>query len=530
MDENAFRTWLITCFGPTQGELAWQQLSQLPEPVREQLLSQDPSTLPNPAEVQQLMNAFTMGGLNTPDDLQQASQEGPINVKLAKSLALQHANADGSRTTVSAEEGEAVRRAMSEANLWLDTACEFAPPTGQPQALTRAEWVEETLDAWAKFAGPIATSMSEALTSVLSERLGDSFQGEITGVFAGPVPIPVPDGLKDPIQIIRILGNTSFAMQLGHAAGVLSREVHGGFDQGIALLSNPAGALVAQNIQDYTKSLNGGMDDSLHDIAVGEQNTESSPEHADIDAQTEALFNEITHSEPIDEDEVMAFLALREAAHARLFAGVPWLMPRFEALIGKYARGIAIDLDAMEEQLREASGFDPDSISDAVNLTKVGIPDTEEQRQAMASIESLLALVEGWVDCVVWRAGMAHIEHIEQLSEMARRERAIGGPAERTFESLLGLQLRPKRMREAADLWSMITADQGAQGRDAKWAHPDLLPSLADGDGAIAPTSPEVPSGNDWDAELSKLLGDDGGDDLGDDGSQGAEPVTDEDK
>ena len=142
MDESAFHEWLISCFGPAQGEMAWQQLSRLPESIREQLLSQDPSTLPNPAEVQQLMNAFTMGGLNTPGDLQQACQEGPINVKLAKSLALQHANADGSRTEVSAEEGAEVRRAMSEANLWLDTACEFAPPSGEPQALTRAGWVE----------------------------------------------------------------------------------------------------------------------------------------------------------------------------------------------------------------------------------------------------------------------------------------------------------------------------------------------------------------------------------------------------
>ena len=63
--------------------------------------------------------------------------------------------------------------------------------------------------------------------------------------------------------------------------------------------------------------------------------------------------------------EVTAFLALREVAHARLFAGVPWLMPRFEALIGKYARGITIDLDAMEEQLRDAGAMDPESISGA---------------------------------------------------------------------------------------------------------------------------------------------------------------------
>ena len=187
----------------------------------------------------------------------------------------------------------------------------------------------------------------------------------------------------------------------------------------------------------------------------------------------------------------------------------------------------------MEEQLRDATSMDPESISGAVNLTKVGIPDTPEQREALASLESLLAMVEGWVDCVVWRAGMAHLPHIEQLREMMRRERAMGGPAERTFESLLGLQLRPKRMREATGLWEMITAAEGPEGRDAKWSHPDLLPSLpgdkpADG----ASPSSDAPSGSssdangsashpaadgktgdiDWDAELSKLLGEDGED------------------
>ena len=487
MDDNAIHEWLIKCFGPIQGEMAWQQISQLPEEIREQLMSQDPSRLPNPSEVQQMMAAFSAGGLNTMGDMQRTVEEGPINVKLAKSIALQQANASGSASSVSAVDGEAARRAMSEANLWLDTACEFNPAPGDPDVLTRAGWVEGTIDQWAKFAAPVAESMNDALASVISERLGGAFgDGEIAGMFAGPVPIPIPDGMKDPAQLMKLLGNTSFAMQLGHAAGNLSHEVHGSFDQGIALLKNPAGAL------------------------SGFETTEKIPE-----------------------SEVLSFLALQEMAHARLYASVPWLMPRFEALIGKYARGISIDLDAMEEQLRDATSMDPESISGAVNLTKVVIPDTPEQREALASLESLLAMVEGWVDCVVWRAGMAHLPHIEQLREMMRRERAMGGPAERTFESLLGLQLRPKRMREATGLWEMITAAEGPEGRDAKWSHPDLLPSLpgdkpADG----ASPSSDAPSGSssdangsashpaadgktgdiDWDAELSKLLGEDGED------------------
>ena len=244
--------------------------------------------------------------------------------------------------------------------------------------------------------------------------------------------------MKNPAKLMRFVGNTSFAMQLGRAAGDLSHEVRGSFDQGIALLKNPAGGLIVQNVTEYAKSLD------------------------------------------IDVNEVMGYLALQELAHARLFASVPWLMPRFEALLGKYARGITIDMDAMEEQIREAESIDPDSMASAVNITKVAFPDTPEQKQAMKALENLLALVEGWVDAVVWRAGMAHIPHIEQLREMLRRERAIGGPAERTFESLMGMQLRPKRMREAAALWESIGAQEGPEARDAKWSHPDLLPQLPD--------------------------------------------------
>lgn len=577
MDDNAIHEWLIKCFGPIQGEMAWQQISQLPEEIREQLMSQDPSRLPNPSEVQQMMAAFSAGGLNTMGDMQRTVEEGPINVKLAKSIALQQANASGSASSVSAVDGEAARRAMSEANLWLDTACEFNPAPGDPDVLTRAGWVEGTIDQWAKFAAPVAESMNDALASVISERLGGAFgDGEIAGMFAGPVPIPIPDGMKDPAQLMKLLGNTSFAMQLGHAAGNLSHEVHGSFDQGIALLKNPAGGLIAQNATEYAKMLNGetpapeadtagtstdsvnpfstSTDASANPIgftSAGNSDTPATDGTAQVSgsdasadaAAFEAALSGFETTEKIPESEVLSFLALQEMAHARLYASVPWLMPRFEALIGKYARGISIDLDAMEEQLRDATSMDPESISGAVNLTKVGIPDTPEQREALASLESLLAMVEGWVDCVVWRAGMAHLPHIEQLREMMRRERAMGGPAERTFESLLGLQLRPKRMREAAALWERIGLEDGDDARDTRWSHPDLLPVMpTDDDRSIAsapddaevdarPANTDAGSGDDgttgidWDAELSKLLDEGLPDDGTSDGdSSGTEP------
>lgn len=481
MDENAIHQWLIDCFGPFQGELAWKQFSQLPESVRSQIANQDPSQLPKPDEVKALIQAFTAGGLNTPADMQSQAQEGPINVNLAKSIALGRAAADQSDTTVTAEDGDRVTRIMSEANLWLDSVCAFDPAPGHAEALTRSGWIEGSIDSWIQFASPVAQAVSNALTSVLSERLGGFPEGEISGMFAGPVPIPLPDNLKDPATLMKLLGNTSFAIQLGRAAGELSEEVRGGFDQGVSLLKNPAGALIPQNIKSYASSLD------------------------------------------LDLDEVMSYLALQEAAHARLFASVPWLMPRFEALIGKYARGVSIDLDAMEEQLREATEINPESIAGAINLSNVGIEDTPEQKEALRSLEILLAQADGWVDCVVWNAGMAHIPHLEQLREMTRRERAVGGPAEQTFESLLGLRLHPKRLREAAELWEGDTARIGFEQRDAKWSHPDLLPTLPeeqansgiDTENQEEPTQGDTNHTNeganssdsvDWDAELAKLL------------------------
>lgn len=452
MNDDAIHQWLIECFGPIQGEEAWKQLDQLPFELREQLLNQNPDKLPKPDEVRGMMQAFSAGGLNNPYEMEATLEEGPINRKLAQSIALQHANCD--QGNVNADVADATRRALSQANLWLDITCNFNPAPGTPEVLSRADWVEKTLEAWVKFANPVAKSVNEALTSVIEERFRDVDDAEVKGLFAGVVPIPLPEGMNNPAQLMKLLGNTSFAMQLGQAAGALSHEVHGSFDQGLALLQNPAGGLIPYNCIEYAK--------------VWE----------------------------LDITEVMNYLALREAAHARLFASVPWLMPRFEALIIKYANGISIDLEAMEEQLRDVETMNPEAISGAVNLQNIGSNDSEEQRQALHSLETLLALVEGWVDCVTWQSGMAHIVHIEQLREMMRRERAAGGPAEVTFESLLGLHLRPRRMREASQLWEKLTRERGIEERDSLWSHPDLLPTLPEASEVTKDAGNESKAGN----------------------------------
>jgi putative hydrolase len=183
----------------------------------------------------------------------------------------------------------------------------------------------------------------------------------------------------------------------------------------------------------------------------------------------------------VDTGEVRLFVALREAAHHRLFSHVPWLRARLLGAVEDYARGIKVDAGALRDAMPQIDPANPEALSEALAGAALFHPeDTEEQKAALARLETLLALVEGWVATVVAEAARNRLPQSDALAEAIRRRRATGGPAERTFATLVGLELRPRRLREAAAIWRGLTDARGTDGRDAIWAHPDLLPTAED--------------------------------------------------
>jgi len=131
---------------------------------------------------------------------------------------------------------------------------------------------------------------------------------------------------------------------------------------------------------------------------------------------------------------------------------------------------------------------------------------------ALARLETMLALIEGWVD-VVTAAATERLPKSVAIAESVRRRRAAGGPAESAFATLVGLELRPRRLREAAAMWQKVTDAVGNDGRDALWAHPDLIPTDADIDDPAAliarlTSGTRIP--DDVDMAIEDLLNDDG--------------------
>jgi putative hydrolase len=181
--------------------------------------------------------------------------------------------------------------------------------------------------------------------------------------------------------------------------------------------------------------------------------------------------------------EIMTFLAAREAAHHRLFSHVPWLSSQLLNAVEAFAKGMKVDTSGIEDLAR---GIDPSMLADPSQMEQLlsqGMFEpkaTPEQVAALERLETLLALIEGWVQTVVTAALGDRIPGTAALSEVLRRRRGTGGPAEQTFATLVGLELRPRKLREAATLWERLTDAVGADARDAVWQHPDLLPGADD--------------------------------------------------
>jgi putative hydrolase len=373
---------------------------------------------------------------------------GPVNWDLAKNIA-RHTIAAGGDPSVLANERAAVSEAMRLADLWLDDVTAFPSGVHKVQAWSKAEWLEATFPVWSALCEPIATKGVDAMGSMLDPS-------QLSGL--GPGEMPEIPGL--PPEMTSAMGGG-----LGGLGGALG-GLQGMFKQlGGALIGGQTGAAVGELAGEMVSSTDIGL-------PLGPAGTA-----ALLPSGVAAFGSGLS----VDPSEVRLFLALREAAHQRLFAHVPWLRQHLLGAVEAYASGITVDLSRLREAMPDIDMSDPAALRDALQGEALFRPeDTPAQKLALARLETALALVEGWVATVVAAAAGNRLTHAAALAEAIRRRRASGGPAERTFATLVGLELRPRMLREAAQLWEGLGSARGTDGRDALWDHPDLLPSAED--------------------------------------------------
>lgn len=427
---------------------------------------------PDPEEIQRAMNQFGAAGMPfdpsmmDPQMIQNMMQqfqfmmqsssdeEGPVKWDLAKQTARQ--TVAGQDPSVGSFAAKEIDDALRLADSWLDQATTLEAANVPIVAWSRAEWVESTMENWRKMTEPVVLSLSEALTRAITEQLPGQLPDELKGAMGDMEPM------------MKNLGGSMFGLQLGQAIGELAQEVLSGTDTGFPVAGQRL-AMVPVNIEEFGDGL------------------------------------------AIEPDQVRIYLALREAARMRLYANSPWLARDLTAMVQQYAAGISIDVSAIEDAVQSIDPMDPESMNQMFSGSMF-IPEPEgAQKAAIEQLETLLALVEGWVDVVVTEAAKP-LESAEALREMINRRRAAGGPAEHAFGSLVGLDLRPRRLQDATKLWSTIQEAEGTPYRDAIWESQLHLPTqedLDDPQGYVTRRTTADEQSASLDEELKKLL--DGG-------------------
>ena len=275
------------------------------------------------------------------------AQDGPVNWTMGRTLALQEAGKGGD-PSITAAEADATRQALRVADLWLDTATDLMPAPGAREAWSRSEWVEQTLPVWKDVCAPVAEAATAALATALESQAEDL-------AAANPEQGDAARQVGALTQIMRSMAGTAFGLQVGHAVGELAGQAVAATDVGLPLKREPGTALVPANVTAFAEGLEA------------------------------------------DAEQVRMFLAVREAAASRLYAHVPWLRSQLLGAVETYAREIRIDTGAIEEAVSQVDPSDPEAIRSALESGMFAPQETPAQVESLEKLETLLALVEGWV-------------------------------------------------------------------------------------------------------------------------------------
>src|SRR5690349_23812431 len=269
------------------------------------------------------------GGMGDPQQFADALRQfadmlsyrgGPVNWDLAKNVARHAIVAAGDPSVLDAQRRE-VTEAIRLADLWLDEAAAFPSGIRKIEAWSRSEWLEATFPVWAKLCDPIAAKGVEAMSGMFTAdpaQLGEDIPEEMRqalGALGGP------GGLG---AMMRQLGGAMIGSQTGTAVGELAREVIGSADVGLPLGPEGTAALLPAGVAEFGRGLS------------------------------------------VDAGEVRLFLALREAAHQRLFAHVPWLRAHLLGAVEQYASGITVDMARLQEASQEIDITNPEALQNAL--------------------------------------------------------------------------------------------------------------------------------------------------------------------
>jgi coenzyme F420 biosynthesis associated uncharacterized protein len=181
-----------------------------------------------------------------------------------------------------------------------------------------------------------------------------------------------------------------------------------------------------------------------------------------------------------DRDSFLGWIVLHELTHVFEFSGVPWLREHMSALMREYMRTVEVRFES------GAAGGLP-SLPDPSRIVQqfregglVALVQSREQRPLLATIQSTMAVIEGYSEHVMDAVGERVLPAYAGLRDAMERRRRSRSYPERVLQRLLGLDLKMRQYEEGKAFCDGVVERAGIGGLNRVWDGPDQLPSAAE--------------------------------------------------
>jgi putative hydrolase len=282
----------------------------------------------------------------------------------------------------------------------------------------RGDWALHSLEAYRPFLERLATSLSSAT--------------------------PATDDGPDPtVQLLgdlgKLLGPVLLGMQSGFMLGHLARRALGQYD--LPLPRPPADQLLVVP--------------------------------ANIDAFAEQW--------SLAPDDLRLWVCLQEVTHHAVL-GRPHVRARLEALINEYVSRFEVDPSALEASLGDIDPTDMSGLQAVLGNpeTLLGAVRSQGQQETLGRIETLTAVIEGYVDHIMDTIGRGLIASYGQITEALRRRRVESGDGDRFAARLLGLELGRGQYERGATFIRGVVDRAGDEALGRLWHSERELPTPAE--------------------------------------------------
>jgi putative hydrolase len=349
------------------------------------------------------------------------SRQGPVNWDVARQTAAWLATDGQPEPNVDPLERIRLEELVRVADLHVSSATgldtSIAGGILSVLPVSRGDWALHSLEAYRPFLEHLATSLSTAGD--------DDDPADATTQLLG--------------DLGKMLGPVLLGMQSGFMLGHLSRRALGQYDLPLPRL--PADQLLVV------------------------------PANLDAFAEQWSLVA----------DDLRLWLCLQEVTHHAVL-GRPHVRGRLEALINEYVSRFEVDPEALEASLGNLDPTDASGLQAVLGNpeTLLGAMRSPGQQETLSRIETLTAVIEGYVDHVMDTTGRGLIGSYSQLTEALRRRRVEATDGERFAARLLGLELGRGQYERGAAFVRGVVERAGEEGLSRLWATERELPTPAE--------------------------------------------------